>query len=283
MEPKLLTADRFVDQKTGISYRYVYSDTEYFRPHYHDYFELFLLLEGETTHLVNEQRLSIGKGTLVFIRPSDVHDYAVRRGKSFSMLNITFTAETAEAMISYLGDGFPSQSLLSSKLPPQVTLDEEELDYVLTHMTTIRTIDERDYGRVQTSLRILIFRILTRFFARYGEENVTDTPVWLEALCEEMKRNENFTYGIERILEISKKSREHLSRSMKKYKGVTLSEFVNDLRLRFIANMLKNSNHGIADIVFESGFGNISWASELFKKKYGTTMREYRKNKKEQQ
>lgn len=59
--------------------------------------------------------------------------------------------------------------------------------------------------------------------------------------------------------------------------GVTLSEFVNDLRLSFIANMLKNSNHDIADIVFDSGFGNLSWASDLFKKKYGVTMSEYRK------
>ena len=41
--------------------------------------------------------------------------------------------------------------------------------------------------------------------------------------------------------------------------------------------MLKNSNHDIADIVFESGFGNISWASELFKERYGMTMSEYRK------
>jgi AraC-like DNA-binding protein len=41
--------------------------------------------------------------------------------------------------------------------------------------------------------------------------------------------------------------------------------------------MLKNSNHDIADIVYESGFGNISWASELFRKKYGVTMSGYRK------
>ena len=46
MEPKLLTATRFVDTEMGCSYRYVYSDTEYFRPHYHDYFELFVMLEG---------------------------------------------------------------------------------------------------------------------------------------------------------------------------------------------------------------------------------------------
>ena len=92
-----------------------------------------------------------------------------------------------------------------------------------------------------------------------------------------MKHNSNFTYGIERMLSLTDKSREHLARSIKKYLGVTLSEFINDLRLSFIANMLKNSNHDIADIIFESGFGNISWASVCFKKKYGKTMREYRK------
>jgi AraC-like DNA-binding protein len=41
--------------------------------------------------------------------------------------------------------------------------------------------------------------------------------------------------------------------------------------------MLRDSNHGVAEIIFESGFNNISWASEQFKKKYGMTMSQYRK------
>ena len=64
---------------------------------------------------------------------------------------------------------------------------------------------------------------------------------------------------------------------MKKYKGMTVSEFVNDLRLHYIANMLRCSNHTVAQIVFASGFNNISWASGLFKKKFGVTMHTYRK------
>ena len=40
--------------------------------------------------------------------------------------------------------------------------------------------------------------------------------------------------------------------------------------------MLINSNHNITDILFESGFNNLSWASELFKKKHGMTMRQFR-------
>jgi len=58
--------------------------------------------------------------------------------------------------------------------------------------------------------------------------------------------------------------------------GVTVSEFINDLRLNYVANMLSNSNHTITEIIFESGFNNISWANELFKKKYGSSMRQFR-------
>jgi len=279
MEPKLLTADRFVDAATGFSYRYVYSDTEYFRPHYHDYYEIFLLLDGEVIHCVNGERLPLKQGALVFIRPADTHDYLLREGDQFSMLNITVSAETVRELFGYLGDGFCADRLLGAKLPPQLQLPALGFDYILSQMTAIRTIDAQDTKRLKTAMRILLFRIFTRFFADFEEERDSEIPPWLSTLCGEMKKNGNFTYGIDRMLSLTDKSREHVSRSIKKYMGVTLSEFINDLRLHFIANMLKNSNHDIADIIFESGFGNISWAAELFRKKYGMTMSKYRKNR----
>ena len=277
MEPKLLTADRFVDATTGCSYRYVYSDTEYFRPHYHDYYEIFLLLEGDVIHYINREQIPLHAGTLVFIRPSDVHDYILREGKQFSMLNITFTRETADALFSYLGSGFRPERLLLPSLPPTIVLSEEGLDEILAQMSNIRTIDSADHDGRKTALRVLLFRIFTRFFsvAKTVEPSI---PLWLSRLCARMQRNGNFTHGIPRMLSLTDKSREHVSRSIKKYMGVTLSGFINDLRLKFIANMLKNSNHDIADIVFESGFGNLSWASELFRRTYGMTMSQYRKN-----
>lgn len=279
MEPKLLTADRFVDSRTGCSYRYVYSDTEYFRPHYHDYFEIFLLLDGEAIHCVNGARISLERGALVLIRPTDTHDYILKDGKKFSMLNITFTSETATALLSFLGEGFVPERLLEAALPPTVQLSPSAFDYIIDQMTSIRAIDNEDPARIKTAIRILIFRILTRFFAALPEAEETEMPVWLSRLCAEMRKNGNFTYGIERMLTLTDKSREHISRSLKKHLGVTPSEFVNDLRLNFIANMLQNSNHGVAEIVFESGFGNLSWAAELFRKKYGMTMSKYRKNR----
>ena len=69
MESKLLTEERFVDKNTGFTYRYVHSETEYFRPHYHDYYELFLMLDGAAIHMVNGAELPLKRGSLVFIRP----------------------------------------------------------------------------------------------------------------------------------------------------------------------------------------------------------------------
>lgn len=101
-------------------------------------------------------------------------------------------------------------------------------------------------------------------------------PIWLEQMCEKIKKNGNFVAGSDYFFNLSDKSREHISRCLKKYTGMTVTEYINSLRLNYIANMLRNSNYSISDIIFDSGFNNISWASEQFKAKYGMTMREYR-------
>lgn len=275
MEPKLLTATRFVDMRTEINYRYVVSDTEYFRPHYHDYFEVFLLLEGTAMHCINGTVCKLLPGTIVFIRPADIHDYYCDKGTSFSMLNITFTEKTFREMITFLGEGFPGSKLLQAPMPPEVHLNESQFARLLDKMTDIRAIDTEDTASLKTSLRLFLLSIFTKYFSEY-ESNDDSMPEWLNRLCEEMKRNGNFTLGSARMQEISGKSREHISRCLKKHTGLTVSEFINDLRLKFIANMLQNSNHSISDIIFESGFNNLCHASRLFKEQYGMTMREYR-------
>ncbi len=78
------------------------------------------------------------------------------------------------------------------------------------------------------------------------------------------------------MVELSGKSREHLARSLKKYYGQSTTEFINDLRLNYAANMLLGSTMPIVDLCYECGFQNISWFYIVFRKKYGVTPRQYR-------
>ncbi len=277
MEPKLLTAERFVDTQVGCSYRYVVSSTEYFRPHYHDYYEIFIVLEGNALHCVGDKRIRLQPHRAVFIRPMDTHDYICENGKPFSMLNLTITRETVEALFSYLGDGYPSEALLQAEMPPDVLLSEREFARINQRMERICAIDPADIAQLRSAMRILLFELFTRVFQHSLAEE-SDAPTWLDALCEQMERDGNFVYGTERMLALSGKTREHLARTLKKHKGVSPSEFINEIRLNYIANMLRNSNHHIAGIVLDSGFNNLSWAAQLFKRKYGVTMRMFREN-----
>ncbi len=276
MEPKLLTADRFVDPVTQLTYRYVLSDTEYFRPHYHDYYEVFIILNGNVKHIVNGAEIALTAKDLVFVRPEDTHDYLSADGKSFSLLNITFSSETAGELFGYLGNGFPTQNLLKEKYPPTIHLTSGEADALDSKMKNIVAISAEDTDALKTNLRILLFDIFSKYFFR-SEIYEKNIPSWLEELCSQMRKSENFIEGTDRMYELCDRSREHISRSMKKYLGVTVTEFINNLRLNYIASMLKNSNHSIAEIVFESGFNNLSWANEQFKAKFSTTMSKYRK------
>lgn len=279
MESKLLTEERFVDQKTGFTYRYVFSDTEYFRPHTHEYYELFLMLDGNALHKVNCAELPLGRGDLVFIRPFDDHDYICVDQKPFSMLNIAFSAKICEMLFEYLGNGFKKSHLLGAFLPPEVKLSDFELERFTKMMDNIRAIDPKSYDEIGSAFRILIFNVFTRYFSE-GFKNEEKLPIWLEEMCNKVKKDGNFARGSEFFFSLTEKSREHVSRTVKKYMGMTVSEYINGLRLNFIANMLKNSNHSVSDIIFESGFNNISWAAEQFKIRYGVTMREYRKGSK---
>ena len=275
MEPKLLTAERFVDTEIGCSYRYVHSSTEYFRPHYHDYYELFIPLSGHALHIVNGSEIPLTVGTAVFIRPSDTHDYICQGDRGFEMLNITFTEETVNDLFEYLGSSTGLSALHAPALPPAVTLSESDMESINGEMTYIRLIDT-DKEKLKGALRCLLLRLISEHFLRRTSEETADAPLWLKDLRERLKEDNNFIEGIISVSRLSGKSREHISRSMKKYYGVTVSEYINDLRLNYIANMLVYSNHDILDIIFESGFNNVSWCYKCFAKKYGMSMAKYR-------
>jgi AraC family cel operon transcriptional repressor len=272
---KVLSADRFVDGATGIDYRIVNSRTEYFTEHTHDYAEMFIMLTGHTCHTANGTRRKLSAGDVVFIRPSDTHKYSKIKDEEFTFCNLTFTKETLESVFSYLGAGFPSENLCKSGQPPTATMTQYERERFEKKIESLGAIAAEDAPKRKTALRILLMELFIALFLDFSHE-AHSMPPWLESLCIRMRAEGGFKEGSEQMIALSGRTREHLARSMKKYTGQTVSEFISDLRLNYIANMLKNSNKRISEIVFESGFNTISLATTRFKKKYGVSMRRFR-------
>ena len=274
MEPKMLDKNIHVNNLTGFTIRYVKSETEYFRPHNHNYYEIFLTLKGNINHYVNGKIQHLTAGSLLFIRDFDTHDYATADSESFEFINMSFDKSIAEKMFNYLGDGFDSDALLSAEFPPCVILgrDYERLFYSLMELNAVD-----DIKISKTKMKVFILEVFTKYFSDFSGQR-TDIPLWLEIACEKIKRPENFIAGVERFVKLSGKSREHLSRSLKQHYNITPTEYVTELRLNYAVNLMRTSNLSITEVCYECGFSNLSWFYKIFEKKFGESPARYKKD-----
>ena len=270
-----LSSQKYINEDMGFLYRYVHSEYEYFGLHNHDYYELFLIIAGEVTHIVNNTTKLLKEGSLVFVRPSDVHTYQYNGCDNFIFANLAFSQSIVHSLFEYFGDSFPSEKLLEEQNPPGIFLNSNENSKLLTKLNELNSIGWQEKNQQKLFMKTLLIEIFTKYFFDFNKPT-SEAPFWLEYTCDKMKRKNNFTVGTSRMIEISGKSREHLSRSLKKHYGVTITEFINDLRLNYIANMLINSNSHITDLCYDSGFQNASWFYNNFKKKYGMSPKSFR-------
>ncbi len=274
MEIKQLLATNHVDAETGCRFRHVKSETERFKPHYHDYYEIFLTLNGAATHYANDSYFPVTRGYLIFIRDKDVHDY-ICSDEGFEFLNLTFDSNTLCRLFDYLEDGLNKKALLKSKNPPTVRLSESDTERLRLKLAELNTVNYSDTSRLKAKLRSLLAEIFTVYFSDLSLQN-SGIPFWLETAYEKMKIPKNFIEGKSRFFELCGRSREHASRSLNKYYNITPSDYVNDLRLCYAANLLNNSNLSATDVCYECGFNNLSWFYVEFEKKFGTSPGKYK-------
>ncbi len=265
-------------------YRHGEDDTNIVH-HRHCYYEIFLTVSGSATHYVNGVIESLPEGSLVFMRPNDAHTflYESPESRNISYINLTFTIETAESLFSYLSDAFPSQDLLSCDMPPKVFLNSIDKEHLANQLGKLNAVNWKNKDALKLHLRALLAEIFVKHFFITHEDTETHLPPWFSRLLTDMERHENFSQGPDKMVEISKKSREHIGRSFKRYLGISPTMYINELRINNASIMILHTNMPILDICLECGFQSISYFYKVFKKKYNMSPTDFRKKYKSTQ
>lgn len=275
METFFCSASMHVNKESGYTCRYNYSGTENAPLHYHDYYEVFLMISGEGIHYVNGEYKLLTDNSLVFIRPSDTHTYIKYHDKKFSFINLTFTKETFESLFSYIGNPEAKEELISSPMPPLIMVNKRDKEKLISRFEALNTLDWEKPRKREMRMKLLLMDIFVSYFLSVFESK-DNTPSWLESLSQKMNNPVYFSEGIPKMIELSGYSREHLSRSVKKHLNLTLSEFVNSLRINWICNMLISTDVPITDLCFEAGFSSLSYFYRIFKTSIGVPPSEFR-------
>lgn len=246
--------------------------------HTHDFYELVILLRGSVGHKINGEEMTLEAGHVVFIRPDDQHCfYDVSDKKAaFHFVNIEISRSMFEQLSGFLNDEPLIHKMVHMPQPPTLRLSEMQYDQLKSFLAnlSIHYCDEH-----QNILRIrAILPQLCIWYADYlSRQSQQHLPAWFASLCDEMKKPENFTKGVDCLTAISRKSHGYLCHCFRKYLNTSPTDFLNTVRMNYCAYLLRHTQQDILDIMLTVGFESTSHFYRLFQKEYQMTPAKYRK------
>ena len=101
-------------------------------------------------------------------------------------------------------------------------------------------------------------------------------PAWFSELLEKMERRENYITGLPCLLALANMSQEHLTRSFRRYIGMTPTEYINGKRLSLAAQLLLQGDMPVIEICGACGFNSLSRFYRLFTERYGCAPKAFR-------
>ncbi|SKC84407.1 helix-turn-helix domain-containing protein [Maledivibacter halophilus] len=270
-------AEQIINPEAEIYYEMQPSYEHTIFPHFHDFYEFCLIIKGKQLFSLNEKELILKEGSLVFVRPKDIHSKKyIEEGEH---ITIAFSKKTLDALFNYLGEDFTKDKLLNPENPPFITLLSAERNVIKHQIKKLLLSQIYNKKNIKVQLKIILIHLFSKYFTEIQESDQIQLPSWLEEVLIEMKRKDNFVKGLPAFLHLSGISHEHLCRIIKKSLNITPTGFINEQRLNYAVKLLIYTDMDITSICFESGFGNLSHFYDLFKKNFHTTPAKFRKEK----
>jgi AraC family cel operon transcriptional repressor len=238
--------------------------------HHHDYAEIFWVENGQGIHQVNGQKIPLQKGHLVMMRPTDYHTFSSPHG--LTIMNLAFFKDTLLFLRERYFADRPTYFWTKNKLPYQVQLPIEEIQRI-----SARAEQAVDNPKDRLQLDSLLLFIFNRLSPIETYTYHPDMPSWLQNALHSYHTPYLFQQGIKGFVELCKRNPDYINRVLKKFTGKSLTETVNELKVKYTARQLALTQAPIKQIAIESGFNNISHFYAVFKHIKQHTPRQYRK------
>lgn len=273
----IMNAENWIDPRSEMRYQFHQTIDTTFYPQVHDFYELSLVIKGKLNMTVDNWSQNIQRGTLLLLRPGDIHSRA-STGES-TYINIAFPSKLVTDMFIYLDKPNGENLITEAAGPLIVSLSAAETTLLQTRLERLNLIPVNKPDDVCAQLRLLMLEVMMQHILPLVERGGgMNCPVWLGALAKKLEDPENFFCTLGELSEMSGRTKEHLCRSFRKYFGVAPIEYINAKRLNYAANLLLHSDMKVVDIAFASGFQSLSRFYHAFREEFDVSPLDYRQS-----
>lgn len=263
----------------GEDVSFVWTNFDYPLEHYHDHWELYILVQGSLLHTVNGKRYILRSGNACLIRPEDRHSMVYYKCDSITAINFYITTEYMKQLLRSYG-----------KTAQQSIASNEDLSFAVNDAVLTRLISDTQYLQLTNSLshdeqvdrcRLLILNLLSEFMLAQTQNS--RYPAWLSQLLVDLS-NSNFSNRSIKteLVTDSSYSYSRLIHLFKSYMGCTINQYINHQRIERAKEFLTQTDTKIIDIASAIGYDNVTHFNRVFKKSTGQTPSEYRSTHRKQ-
>ena len=264
-----------IDPKSQMHYRFHQGVDPSIYPQVHDFYELTLMTSGQMDIEMDGQHISLSSGTLIILRPGDVH---VRSSSSTcNYINLAFPNRVMMDLFHYLDDRESLHCIVQAAQPPVAQLSRDDCEHLRIRLEALNLLPVGCPRRVSMELRRLMLELVMEHILPVLSPTEKQTiPIWLQQLIKEAEDPSVFSGNLDELAALSGRTREHICRSFRKYLGCSPTEYLNSKRLNYGANLLLHTDKKIIDVAYDSGFQSLSRFYHAFQKEFQCSPAKYR-------
>lgn len=244
--------------------------------HHHDFFEIYFLIAGDVTYLIDSKIVHVMPGDLLLISPRELHQVCIQPEMSAYERYVLWVDP---AVIKRLSTEISDLSLGLEQGHNQLRLSPQDRSRIQNLLENLhREADSADYGAdllresLLTQLLVTVNRLASQQGAWMDEDSHTNQAVAQVVGYVNLHYGETIT--LDQLAAQFYVSKYHLSREFSRQMGISIYQYIQKKRL-LIARQLLDQDKRPNEVYPLCGFNDYTCFYRAFKAEYGISPREY--------
>lgn len=234
--------------------------------HWHDYFEIEMILSGEMEHIYDSEKSILSRGCAYLMSYCDFH--ALKCISDVKMINIRFFENFLDREID--------DNLLMGIGRFNIKFSENEFSSIIKNIDQIFIEDKKNLLFDEIMIKNIFSQIIVEIIRKSKKSSMNAAPSAVQKAVSYIRKNFRYDLSVEKAAQYLGMAPNYFGTLFKKNIGVSFNDYVNMLRLKYACNLLENSDYSVKEIAFFSGFNSIEYFFYVFKKNLLTTPNVYR-------
>lgn len=256
-----------------------------FAEHNHDYLEMMFVYSGSIEHRIQGEKLILNKGELLLMDMATSHSI-VMAGEDDIAINIMMKRDFFDSFflnqISYNDKltSFVVEAISSRSLSTYLHFKSGENNKIWRLVLEVLYEYYEQKNGMDTAIRaniLLLFNELIRNYHQYLDDRIVKKVEASVSVDIAFYIDEHYkTLTLKEMAQVFNYNADYLGKQIKKLMGTSLKNLVKKRKLKEAANLLRNTELPILEILERINYSNASYFYKQFKIEFGMTPDAYR-------